>query len=142
MWSSTVRCESCRSLPPPQQAVCPIATCVLSMSGRPLSVGASCQCQTAATLSCEWYSVHVTTLLASLHALLCRLPVCHRYSVMTDSCWDMNPDKRATFLQLKKTFDRLITAALDQDWPYMDLAFVVHEQLRGELQLGRYVVWW
>ena len=142
MWSSTVRCESCRSLPPPQQAVCPTTTCVLSMSGKPLSVGASCQCQTAATLSCEWYSVHVTTLLASLHALLCRLPVCHRYSVMTDSCWDMNPDKRATFLQLKKTFDRLITAALDQDWPYMDLAFVVHEQLRGELQLGRYVVWW
>ena len=48
--------ERCRSLPPPQQAVCPTTMCVLSMSGRPLSVGASCQCQTAATLSCEWFS--------------------------------------------------------------------------------------
>ena len=49
-------CERCRSLPPPQQAVCPTTTCVLSMSGRPLSVGASWQCQMAATLSCEWCS--------------------------------------------------------------------------------------
>ena len=52
---------------------------------------------------------------------------------MTDSCWDMDPDKRATFLQLKKTLDRLITASLGQDWPYMDLNFVIQEQLRGEL---------
>ena len=71
--------------------------------------------------------------LAPLHALLCCLPVCHRYSVMMDKCWDMDPDKRATFLQLKKTTDRLVAASVEQESPYMDLNFVVQEQLRGEL---------
>ena len=70
---------------------------------------------------------------ASLHALLCCLPVCHRYTVMVDNCWDMDPGKRATFAQLKKTIDRLLIASKAQDRPYMDLNFVVQEQLRGEL---------
>ena len=71
--------------------------------------------------------------IVSLHALLCCLPV-DRYSVMTDNCWDMDPDKRATFRQLKKTMDRFITASKAQDSPYMDLNFVVQQQLQGELQ--------
>ena len=74
--------------------------------------------------------VHATTLLAPLHALLCRLPVCYRYDVMTKSCWDIDPKKRATFLQLKKTFDGLLRASLLEDRPYMDF---VQEQLQGEL---------
>ena len=53
---------------------------------------------------------------------------------MTDNCWDMDPDKRATFRQLKKTMDSLITASKAQDSPYMDLNFVVQQQLQGELQ--------
>ena len=51
---------------------------------------------------------------------------------MMDNCWDMDPDKRATFSQLKKIIDRLITASIAQDSPYMDLNFVVQEQLRGK----------
>ena len=53
---------------------------------------------------------------------------------MMDKCWDMDPDKRATFLQLKKTTDCLVAASVEQESPYMDLNFVVQEQLRGELQ--------
>ena len=52
---------------------------------------------------------------------------------MMDKCWDMDPDKRVTFLQLKKTTDRLVAASVEQESPYMDLNFVVQEQLRGEL---------
>ena len=71
-------------------------------------------------------------LLAPLHALLFCLPICHRYSVMTDKCWDINPDKRATFLQLKKTTDHLVAVSLKDKSPYMDLNFVVQQQLQGE----------
>ena len=52
---------------------------------------------------------------------------------MTDNCWDMKPEKRATFPQLKKIFDRFITSSLDQDDQYMDLNCSVQEQLRGEI---------
>ena len=52
---------------------------------------------------------------------------------MMDSCWEMDPAKRATFLQLKKIFDSLLRASLLQSCPYMDVVFVVQEQLRGEL---------
>ena len=52
---------------------------------------------------------------------------------MTDNCWEMDPGKRATFAQLKKTFDRLISASLEHDRQYMDLIFAVQEQLRGEI---------
>ena len=81
--------------------------------------------------------VHTSTLLTPPLALLSRLPVCLsascRYSVMMDSCWEMDPAKRATFLQLKKIFDGLLRASLLQSCPYMDVVFVVQEQLRGEL---------
>ena len=52
---------------------------------------------------------------------------------MTDNCWDIDPDKRATFRQLKKTMDCFITASKAQDSPYIDLNFVVQQQLQGEL---------
>ena len=52
---------------------------------------------------------------------------------MTDNCWDMDPEKRVTFCHLKKTVDRLLTASKAQDSPYLDLDFVVQEQLQGEL---------
>ena len=52
---------------------------------------------------------------------------------MMDKCWDMDPDKRATFLQLKKITDCFVTESVKQESPYMDLNFVVQEQLRGEL---------
>ena len=52
---------------------------------------------------------------------------------MTDNCWDMKPEKRATFPQLKKIFDRFITSSLDHDGQYMDLNCSVQEQLRGEI---------
>ena len=52
---------------------------------------------------------------------------------MTDNCWDMKPEKRATFPQLKKIFDRFITSSLDHDDQYMDLNCSVQEQLRGEI---------
>ena len=61
------------------------------------------------------------------------IPVCHRYGVMMDKCWDMDPDKRATFCQLKKTIESLQSASLEQESPFMDLDFIVQEQLRGEL---------
>ena len=51
---------------------------------------------------------------------------------MMDNCWDMDPDKRATFSQLKKIIDHLITASKAQESPYMDLNFVVQEQLHGK----------
>ena len=56
---------------------------------------------------------------------------------MMDKCWNMEPDKRATFCQLKKIVDCHITASKAQDSPYMDLNFVVQEQLRGELCVMR-----
>ena len=52
---------------------------------------------------------------------------------MMDMCWDMDPDKRATFTQLKKTIVSLQSASLEQESPFMDLDFIVQEQLRGEL---------
>ena len=52
---------------------------------------------------------------------------------MTDNCWEMKPEKRATFPQLKKIFDRFITSTLDQDGQYMDVNCSVQEQLRGEI---------
>ena len=52
---------------------------------------------------------------------------------MTDNCWDMKPEKRATFPQLKKIFDRFITSSLDHDGQYLDLNCSVQEQLRGEI---------
>ena len=78
--------------------------------------------------------VHVATLLVSLHAVLCRLPVCHRYSVMTESCWDMDPDKRATFSELKCTLDSLLPES--QESPLVDLDSELQQQARGERQWG------
>ena len=52
---------------------------------------------------------------------------------MTERCWDVDPAKRATFFQLKKIFDGLLRAALLESCPYMDVVFVVQEQLLGEL---------
>ena len=52
---------------------------------------------------------------------------------MTENCWDMKPEKRATFPQLKKIFDRFITSSLDYDGQYLDLNCSVQEQLRGEI---------
>ena len=62
---------------------------------------------------------------------------------MTDNCWEMKPEKRATFPQLKKIFDRFITSTLDQDGQYMDVNCSVQEQLRGEICKGAEVarVW-
>ena len=50
--------------------------------------------------------------------------------MMTDNCWQMEPDKRATFSQLKCTLDRLLSGG--QDSPPVDLDCELQQQARGE----------
>ena len=50
--------------------------------------------------------------------------------MMTDNCWQMEPDKRATFSQLKSTLDRLLLVG--QDSPPVDLDCELQQQARGE----------
>ena len=55
--------------------------------------------------------------------------------MMTDNCWQMEPDKRATFSQLKSTLDRLLLGG--QHSPPVDLDCELQQQARGErLALG------
>ena len=55
--------------------------------------------------------------------------------MMTDNCWQMEPDKRATFSQLKNTLDRLLSGG--QRSPPVDLDCELQQQARGErLALG------
>ena len=55
--------------------------------------------------------------------------------MMTDNCWQMEQDKRATFSQLKSTLDRLLSGG--QDSPPVDLDCELQQQARGErLALG------
>ena len=65
------------------------------------------------------------------------LTVCYRYHVMQDSCWDRNPDKRATFSQLKKTMDCLLATSHEQEIPFMDLDVIVQAQLQGKQHCRR-----
>ena len=53
---------------------------------------------------------------------------------MTDSCWDMDPDKRATFSELKYTLDSLLPES--QESPPVDLDCELQQQARGERQWG------
>ena len=49
---------------------------------------------------------------------------------MTDNCWKMDPDKRATFSQLKSTLDRLLAGG--QGSPPVNLDCELQQQARGE----------
>ena len=54
--------------------------------------------------------------------------------MMTDHCWEADPDKRATFSQLKHTLDRLLSGGQDSSPVDLDCEL---QQARGEhLALG------
>ena len=54
----------------------------------------------------------------------------HRYQVMSDNCWDMEPDNRATFSQLKWTLHRFLADC--QVRPPVDLEYEVQQQAKGK----------
>ena len=53
---------------------------------------------------------------------------------MMDSCWEMDPDKRATFSVLKRTLNGLLPDS--QQTPPVDLDSELQQQAKGELR------WW
>ena len=58
--------------------------------------------------------------------------VCYRYSLMVDKCWDMDPENRATFFQLRRALEDLMVESKLQGRTFMDLEVAIREQLRGE----------
>ena len=51
---------------------------------------------------------------------------------MMDSCWEMDPDKRATFSVLKRTLNGLLPDS--QQTPPVDLDCELQQQAKGELR--------
>ena len=56
----------------------------------------------------------------------------YRYSVMTDKCWSMNPEKRADFFQLRRTLEDLIAISKIHGKSFMDLELAILGQLQGD----------
>ena len=55
-----------------------------------------------------------------------------RYSVMTDKCWSMDPDKRADFFQLRRALEDLVAVSKIHGKSFMDLELAILEQLQGD----------
>ena len=51
---------------------------------------------------------------------------------MVDNCWDMDPEKRANFFELRRALEDLIAASKVQGKSYMDLELAVQKQFQGE----------
>ena len=51
---------------------------------------------------------------------------------MVDKCWDMDPENRATFFQLRRALEDLMVESKLQGRTFMDLEVAIREQLRGE----------
>ena len=100
----------------------------------------SCRSQMDATLHCEisttWLCTHSPgqavqhTLVLSTH-----LPYVCRYSVMLTKCWDMDPDTRASFSQVKSILEDLQLTT--EENPPVDLDYELQQQARGEQQHGQ-----
>ena len=67
-------------------------------------------------------------------ALPIHLPFVHRYSVMLTKCWDVDPDARATFFELKSSLENLIST--NEGNPPVDLEHELQQQARGEHSMG------
>ena len=74
------------------------------------------------------------TLVLSTH-----LSYVHRYSVMLTKCWDMDPDTRATFSELKSTLEDLQSTT--EESPPVDLDYELQQQARGKQQHGLSCMW-
>ena len=100
----------------------------------------SCRSQMDAILSCEicttWLCTHSPgqavqhILVLSMH-----VPYVCRYSVMLTKCWDMDPDTRASFSQVKSILEDLQSTT--EENPPMDLHYELQQQARGEQQQGQ-----
>ena len=63
----------------------------------------------------------------------------HRYNVMLTKCWDLDPDTRATFSELKSTLEDLQSTT--EESPPVDLDYELQQQARGEQQHGLSCMW-
>ena len=49
--------------------------------------------------------------------------------MIADKCWDVDPDNRATFSQLKRALNSFLVECQEQ--PPVDLEYALHQQARG-----------